>query len=368
MALDVFPKIVIIFVFMGFLFKKKTRLGLDRKKVVASYTILGICILLMAVNVGSFIFFPRLMAPLAILISNAITLILAIIAFRPINALVENLLEKRQQELIEQQRKEQELQQKVNSLETRNRELENRLDTRAQTEGSPADIDFTFKLEQMEYAKKGYIVKEEPLDAFLGDQRYKDLIPDVSLWNKMLDALMMKDQGIRKILYIKKYYYKVSIGIDFSKIKFTFADERILFSGVKFTRLHDISSELEPDSGDIDHCWILNTLDNWAEIKHSAYYDLFKEAYTRMQNAETRDSLEAEVESLCGQYTAVFRRNIQSRFPQADFVESIEDSDRSWYALREGGAYRMVRDIASNMLLLTNVINETKQIEEQVGL
>ena len=80
---------------MGLIFKKKTRLGLDRKKVVASYFVLGVCILLMAVNVGGFIFFPRLMAPLAILISNAITLILAIIAFRPINALVENLLEKR---------------------------------------------------------------------------------------------------------------------------------------------------------------------------------------------------------------------------------------------------------------------------------
>ena len=355
---------------MGLLFKKKTKLGLDRKKVVASYFVLGICILLMAVNVGSFIFFPfpRLITPLAILISNAITLILAVIAFRPINALVENLLEKRQQELLEQQQKEVALEQKVSLLENRNRELENKLDTRAQTEGMPSDIDFTFKLEQMEYAKKGYVVKEEPLEDFSDDERYKSLIPDVSLWNKMLETLSMKEKGVRKILYIKKYYYKVSIGIDFSKIKFSFADDQVFFSGVKFTKLHDISSELQPDPDDIDHCWILNTTDNWAEIKHSAYYDLFKDTYTRMQDAETRESLEAEVESLCGQYTAIFRRNIQSRFPQVSFVETIEDSDRSWYALREGGSYRTVRDIASNMLLLTNVMNETKQIEEQAGL
>lgn len=353
---------------MGLFIKKKIRRGLDRKKVAVSYTVLGICILLMAVNVGSFIFFPRLMAPLAILLSNAITLILAVIAFRPINALVENLLEKRQEELLEQQKKEQVLEQKLGQLEIRNRELENRLDTRAQTEGVPADIDFTFKLEQMEYAKKGYVVKEEPLEAYAGDQRYKDLIPDVGLFNKMLDALMMKEKGVRKVLYVKKYYYKVSIGIDFSHIKFTFADDRILFSGVKFTRLHDISSELEPDADDIDHCWILNTLDNWAEIKHSNYYDLFKDAYRRMQEAETRSSLEAEVETLCRQYTMVFRRNIQSRFPKADFVESIENTDQSWYALRDGSNYRMVRDIAANMLLLTNVINETKQIEEQASL
>ena len=87
-----------------------------------------------------------------------------------------------------------------------------------------------------------------------------------------------------------------------------------------------------------------------------------------MQDAETRESLENEVETLCQQYTAIFRRNIQSRFPQVAFVESIEDSDRSWYALRDGGQYRMVRDIAANMLLLTNVMGETKQIEEQAGL
>lgn len=351
---------------MGLFIKKKIRAALDRKKVVASYVVLGICILLMAVNVGSFIFFPRLMAPMAILLSNAITLILAVIAFRPINALVESLVEKRQEELLAQKAIEQELEHKVDLLEMRNRELENRLDTRAQTEGTPADIDFTFKLEQMEYAKKGYVVKEEPLEIFSSDDRFKNLIPDIGLWNKMLDSLMMKDKGIRKILYVKKYYYKVSIGIDFSRIKFSLADDRILFSGVKFTRLHDISSELEPDNGDINHCWILNTVDNWAEIKHSAYYDMFKDTYTRMQDAETHDALEAEVDALCEQYTAVFRRNIQLRFPQADFVESIEDSDRSWYALREGGNYRMVRDIASNMLLLTNVINETKQIEEQL--
>lgn len=353
---------------MGLFIKKKTRQVLDRKKVVASYTVLAVCILLMAVNVGCFIFFPRLMAPLAILLSNAITLILAVVAFRPINALVEKLLEKRQQELLEQQEKEVALERKVDQLESRNRELESRLDTRAQTEAMPADIDFTFKLEQMEYAKKGYVVKEEPLDAFRSEERFKGMIPSVNLWNKMLDTLAMKEQGIRKILYIKKYYYKVSIGIDFSRIKFSFADDQIFFSGVKFTRLHDISSELEADEGDIDHCWILNTLDGWAEIKHSAYYDTFKESYARLQDAQTRESLEEEVESLCQQYTAIFRRSIQSRFPQVAFVESIDDSDRSWYALREGGSYRMVRDIAANMLLLTNVINETKQIEEQAAL
>ena len=347
---------------MGIFFKKKTRQGLDRKKVVASYTVLGICILLMAVNVGSFIFFPRLMAPLAILLSNAITLILAVIAFRPINALVENLLEKRQQELLEQQQKEVELEKKVGLLESRNRELENKLDTRAQTEGMPADIDFTFKLEQMEYAKKGYVVKEDELESLLSNAEYKDKIPDKGFMTSFLEALNIKEQGIRKILYIKKFYYKVSIGIDFTKIKFALEDGMLLFSGVKFTKLHDITSELEQDSEDIGHTWILNTAEDRTSIIQGQEYDQFKEAYSKMQEADVRESLEEEVSTLCTQYTRVFRDSIKERFANVDFVDGIEDSDKTWYALKEAGRNQRVIAVASNMLMLTDVIGKTQSL------
>ena len=353
---------------MGLFFKKRTRLGLDRKKVVASYAVLGVCILLVAVNIASFIFFPRLMQPLAILISNAITIVLTVFAFRPINALIEHELEKRQGELLAQAEKERSLEEEVNRLEVRNHELENKLDTHAQTEGAVPDINFTFKLEQMEYAKKGYVVKEEPLEAFLSDDRYRNQIPEIGPLTKLFNALKLKENGIRKIFYVKKFYYKVSIGIDFSRIKFAFNGDRLLLSGVKFTRLHDISSEMQPDQDDIDRCWILNTTDQWAEIKQSDEYEPFKNTYARLQEAETREALDAEVERLCAQYTDVFRRNIQARFVQVDFMEGIEQSDLSWYALKDGGSYRMVRDIASHMLLLTDVIGETKSIEEQVEL
>ena len=353
---------------MGLFFRKRTRRGLDRKKVAACYAVLAVCILLIAVNVAGFIFFPRMMHSLAVLISNAITVVLTVFAFRPINLLIENELEKRQDELVAEVEKERSLEEKVNRLEVRNHELENKLDTHAQTEGAAPDINFTFKLEQMEYAKKGYVVKEEPLEAFLSDERYRDQIPNIGPLTKLFNALTLKENGVRKILYVKKFYYKVSIGIDFSRIKFAFSGDRLLLSGVKFSRLHDITSELEPDEGDIDRCWILNTVDQWAEIKHSADYEPFKTTYARLQEAETREALDAEVERLCAQYTDVFRRNIQARFVQADFVEGIEESDLSWFALKDGGPYRMVRDIASHMLLLTDVIGETKSIEEQVAL
>lgn len=345
---------------MGFFFKKRIRETMDPKDLLVSRLILALCALLMALNVAFFIFFPRLMAPVAILLSNVITLLLAALAFRPANTLIQNALSQRQQELLEQAQKETALQQKLDRLESENRELESRLDTRAQTDANAGDVNFTFKLEQMEYAKKGYLVKEEPLERLRTDERFRSLVPDVSLLDRMLGAIKMKGNGVRKILYLKKYYYKVSIGIDFSKIKFAFDEDRILFSGARFTRLHDISGELEHDPKDLNYCWVMDTVEDEgrAEILQSFDYDPLKYAYEDLQEEETRKSLDEETERLCRQYTAIFRRNISTRFPQVGFVDGIEDSDKTWFALKDGSTYRMVRDVAANMMQLSNVIED----------
>ena len=343
---------------MGLFLKKRIRQALDPKDILVSQLVLAICILLVAVNIAFFVFFPRLMAPISIVLSNAITLLLTAIAFRPASTLIQNTLAKRQEELLAQAEKEKAMQQRLDLLESENRELESRLDTRAQTSTASGDLNFTFKLEQMEYAKKGYIVKEETLDALRTDDRFRELVPDIGLFDKMLSAMKLKENGVRKILYLRKYYYKVSIGIDFSKVKFSFDGDRILFSGVKFSRLHDISGELTPDPNDINHCWVLDTNDveGRAEILQSFDYDQLRYTYEDMQESETRKSLDEEAGLLCEQYTSVFRRNIAARFPKVGFVDGIEDSDKTWYALKEGASYLMVRDVTANMMQLSNVI------------
>ena len=343
---------------MGLILKKRIRQAMDPKDILVSQLILALCIVLVALNVAFFVFFPRLMAPVSIVLSNAITLLLTAIAFRPASTLIQKTLTRRQEELLAQAEKEKAMQQRLDLLESEKRELESRLDTRAQTTAASGDLNFTFKLEQMEYAKKGYIVKEENLDALRTDERFRALVPDISLLDKMLSAIKLKENGVRKILYLRKYYYKVSIGIDFSKVKFSFDGDRILFSGVKFTRLHDISGELTPDTGDINHCWVLDTNEDEgrAEILQSFDYDQLRYTYEDLQELETRKSLDEEAGSLCEQYTSVFRRNIAARFPQVGFVDSIEDSDTTWYALKDGSAYLMVRDVTANMMQLSNVI------------
>ena len=345
---------------MGLFLKKKARELLEAKGVAGSYAVIGLCLVLVALNIITFTMFPRLLSPVAIILSNVITMIITALAFKPVSNLVQNTLVSKQQELAEKSMKEKEILQEIDDLRSRNLELESKLDTRLQADGARGEVNFTFKLEQMEYARSGYVVKEEDLDTLLASSEFRDKIPSKGFIPNLLETMNLKSQANRKILYIKKFYYKVSIGIDFTRIKFAFDDGTLLFSGVRFARLHDISSELEQDGEDINHTWILNTSEEKASIIQSPDYDKLKESYARIQETDTKEALEEDVERMCRQHTQVFRKSIKDRFPQVDFVEGIEDSDKTWYALKEAGKDPRVVAVASSMLMLTDVINHTQ--------
>lgn len=347
---------------MGFFIKKSVRKVLERRGVAGSYAVLAICMLLVAVNIIGFMTLPRMLSPMAVILSNVITMLITAMAFKPVGNLLQDSLLSRQRELSEKMEKERQMQQELDRLSDRNHELESKLDTRLQTDGAQGELNFTFKLEQMEYSKQGYVVKEEELETLLAGGRFQGLIPGKSLLPKLLESIKLKNLDKRKILYIKKFYYKVSIGIDFTRIKFAFVDGSLLFSGVKFTRLHDITSELDRDEKDIGHTWILNTSDDRTSLVQSSGYDKFKEYYARLQEAGTREALEEEADQICRQYTRVFRDSIKERFPLVDFVDGIEDSDSSWYALKDAGRNPRVMAVASSMLMLTDVINRTREL------
>ena len=319
------------------------------------------CFLLIAANICFFLFFPHLLSSLAIILSNAITLVLTFLAFKPLNSWLQQSLMERQQALIEKMEKDQQLERKVDALERENRTLSDKLDTRLQTGALPTHIDYTFKVEQMEYGKQGYVVKEEDVDAL--DREQFD-VPDRSMFEDFL-----KDKpSIRKVLYIHKFYYKVSLGIDFSKIMYSTDGDVVLFYGVRFQKLHDISSEMQPENGDIDRVDILKISGNKTEIRQGKEYDAFKARYREARAEEVKNGMEEEVGALCGQYTAALQESIRSRFgDRVDFVDSIEDHrDKNWYSLK-ASKDPIVREIAANLLMLTTVMNKTQSIGEHAG-
>ena len=334
------------------------------KKIKNTLWIAG-CFILVAVNVAFFLLFPRLVSGLAIVLSNAVTLILTVLAFKPINDWLQADLLERQQQLIAKLEKDRELERKVESLEQENRLLTDKLDTRSQTGALPVRLDYTFKVEQMEYAKQGYVVKEEEVDAL---DREKFAIPDRKFFETILEDSLLKEASIRKILYIHKFYYKVSLGIDFRKMMYSVDDGRVLFYGVRFEKLHDISSEMVPESGDIDRCEILKVSGDKTEIRQDKEYEGLKAQYRQAQAAEVKTGMEEEVDALCSQYTAALHESIRSRFgDRVDFVDSIEDyRDKNWYALK-ASTDPAIQEIAANMLMLTTVMNKTQAIGEEAG-
>ena len=334
------------------------------KKIKNTLWIAG-CFLLVAVNVAFFLLFPRLVSGLAIVLSNAVTLVLTILAFKPINDWLQADLLERQQQLFAKLEKDRELERKVESLEQENRLLTDKLDTRSQTAALPMRLDYTFKVEQMEYAKQGYVVKEEEVDAL---DRDKFAIPDRKFFETILEDSLLKEASIRKILYIHKFYYKVSLGIDFRKMMYSVDDGKVLFYGVRFEKLHDISSEMVPEGGDIDRCEILKVSGDKTEIRQDKEYESLKAQYRQVQAAEVKTGMEEEVDALCSQYTAALHESIRSRFgDRVDFVDSIEDyRDKNWYALK-ASTDPAVQEIAANMLMLTTVMNKTQAIGEEAG-
>ena len=204
--------------------QKIFKYALGKHRSVKNSLWIAACFLLIGVNVCFFLFFPHLLSSVSIVLSNVITLILTFLAFKPLNSWLQDSLMERQQALIEKMEKDRELEKKVEVLEQENRTLSDKLDTRVQTGALPVQIDYTFKVEQMEYAKQGYVVKEEEL-ASLDPEQFN--VPDRKFFETILEDSLLKEASIRKILYIHKFYYKVTLGIDFSKIMYALHEGQV---------------------------------------------------------------------------------------------------------------------------------------------
>lgn len=335
----------------------------DKSKAGSSYFITCGCFLLIACNVGVFLFIPTMVAPLAIVLSNAITVALMLLALRPINNLLQSEFTRKAEELISKQKEECSLREKLVALEARNNELERRIDVWSQASATPSNVKLSFKVETMTFDKSGYIVKEESLAHLLEDPVYK-LADKTGMKDRLVKWMdSLSHPGEKKVLYIGKYYIKASIGIDFTRIKFSVRDDVLTFSGVRFTKLNDLA--IVRDGNDVNHCWLLNEKDEDTTINKSEFYREFTETYAQLREADADEALNSEVEMLCERYTEVFRSNLRERFPGVDFCDGIEDSTDTWYSLKDQIQDQRVFPIVSNMLLMADVLSGTTDFQNR---
>ena len=324
----------------------------DMKKLL-----LAVCIAAIAAGILFPLFLPHMVPVPVLVLTNLACVVLTAAVMRPAGLFMRKYVARREKEIYTRLRREEEMKEKLAALEREKRDLENRLDTRAQAGSMPSEVNFTFKLEQMEYARKGYIVEEEPLEAYDSDPAFAQVLPRPGAAGRLLGKLGLSANGASKVLFIKKYYYKTSIGLDFSKIKYSFDGDRLLLSGVRYTQLHDISGEMERDRGDIRHCWITDA--EGRRIVGSRTGEAFKKAYEEFQDYLAREEMASDATLLCEEYTKAFRESLRNRYENLDFVEGIEDSDRSWTALRDGTPDSRIAETASYMLALSDIIRKT---------
>lgn len=342
---------------------------MSKKGLVKCYIAVALCAIVIAGNIVLFMFLPKGVAWLSVLVSNAITILFLILASRPINTLLDKEFSRRASELVEKQREEEGMKERISELERQNRELESRLDTWSQTAGMPANVILTSKVETMAFNKSGYIVKEEPLEQFKGDPQYgiQDKKGFVGQLSRFMDSIT--NPGQKKVLYIGKYSVNASLGLDFEKIRFATHKDKLYLYGIKISKLHDLPSDGSPL--DVNHCWLLSgDTDEELSLSLSVTYKDFLDLYKKEQEKDTAQAVEAEMEGLCRMYTDTFRRSLTERFPGLVFTDSM-DSSLTWLPLGEHLRDDRINRIATNMFLMATAVSgyfdKTKlQLENQI--
>ena len=335
---------------------------IGKRDVVKSNAVLIVCAVLIAVNVGFFIFFPRLLAPLALVISNAITVALMIVAVTPLSNILKSAVDRKAQELVEKEKEQQALKDKVQKLENQNFELMSKLDTWGQMASAPTVVSFTAKVETMLYAKDGYIVKEEKMKDLLLHDSFKPSAPD-SLKGKFMKWRDDRSHsGDKTILYIGRHRVNRVLGIDFARVKYAFEDGHIAIYGASITRLHNL--ETTASDSDIEHCWVLNN-DPDPSDKHKTvvsintadHYSDLPALYSKQCHSQADEETDAETDALCMHYTQILRQCLLDRFPGLVFYDSINDSTLTWYAISDNPSDTRVAPIVSGMFLIANVLH-----------
>jgi len=340
----------------------------DTKKVVT----IAACGLLLIGNIVAFAYLDTTMVPslICIIVSNLISIFLTYIIYKPISKIIDEEVEQRlneefsaQKQLLEEK---QELESKLRFQEQKAEEreheikrLESELDTAKQYKSISSNANMVLKLEQMEYEKEGYIVKEE----YVRDTKYGQDIKEEKIFG------MFSSSTNQRVLYIKKYHEKALIGIDLEKVRFCRHNGDIYLEGIKVENLHKEMTIRTDGENSIERCIVLNTQKQGKDvvgINNSDIYENFKMWYSKDQEAIFNYDFTAEVSQICSQYTSVLRQNLYAKFPSLHFVDSnienvIDLQGETIYSLNVNRDFDIL-EVSSSIMMIANTMNQTMPI------
>lgn len=341
---------------MALIFNQSIKNYLSKGELIKCYVAVALCCVILLANISLFMFSLKGATWLAVLLSNAITVFLLLMAWRPISALMQNAFSSKAHELVEKEKKEEAMKERIAELEIENRNLESRIDTYSQTAGLPANIVFTSHVQTMVFYKSGYVVKEEPLELFQSDPQYGLQQEKKGLLGQLSQLVgKLTNPGEKRVLYIDKYSIKASLGLDFGNIYFCAKRDTLYLFGINITKLSPLPSTETLD--DVRHCWLISGKDEESmSINQSEQFREFLDTYKKERKRETDETLETEIANLCKAYTVSFRESLTKRFPDVAFCDDMEDSSLIWLPLGEHLRDDRINRIATNMVLMATTI------------
>lgn len=333
----------------------KTLSALKNNNLSSYLGIIGCCVGA-AVTIAGGAYFSYLLPAGAVIISSLMCVMFAVLAFKPAGKILKAEISRRQQEQEQQEQQLQQVLEENKSLKQQNQELSDKIDIRQQISTAQSALKYTFKLELLEFEKKGYIVKEDYLDEL-------EFNVDKPGWLKSL----WPDKGTKKILFITKFYNKVSIGIDFTKIRYCYNGDKLSFYGVKFTVDHpDLSSEMEKDRNDIDLCEVISVSENGRrEIRNDDRFNDLKRWYSEKQQRMIKEQHRFESRDICSAYTQILHESLKERFANIDFVDSVDIPSlpmNNVHPLNTSSDMR-VGEITNTLLALTTAMKKENEIK-----
>lgn len=326
----------------------------DKKKLAMSNIAVGVCLLLIALNVGVFIFLPKILSSLALILSNAITVLLMFLAVRPINRILQAALKK---SLQESEDKEQE-----NAvLRTKNLALSSQLNTFAQMANAQTTLTPTAELLTRKYTKEGYLVKEIPVKDLLADPAFKLKEPEGvgaavrDTLKKWADGLF--GSGDKRVLFIEKQQERKRLGIDLQKVRFALSGDSMYIYGLTVSPL--INEKTEPSDQDIERCWMVSydRKGNASITTEDRYSEILKQ-YADRCRSEARFEVTAEIENTCRKETLRLQDRLSQEVSGLVFVDAMDNSLGAWLPLLGGQTNPRLVPLISSITLICNLLND----------
>lgn len=350
---------------------KEKMAGIWNTIVIFFMLVLQIGVMALIVNVCSKYFDITSHAAIAISglmwIMTLVTTIL--IGFGPIKSIMshfksteleEQMALKRRIETMSKERDE--LNNRINSLTSKNRDMEQELETMRQTQQFIPEYQCDLKVQAFTVSKSGYVVKQEPLSTLKTHEYFKGSIPNPGLVQRWV---LSPDNW--QVFYVSRHTNKYEIGIDLNKVQYAFDRDNcvIYYKNVKLERLNRIAADVpvifDPKNEDVNHTWIIEPKANGEHvIINDNNFSQFHKIYTQYQEHLVASSIQNEIDNLCKNGTAGLHDLLKKLYNnKIKFVADDENvnSRLVWHPITGGLQNANITRFVADLFITFNAIN-----------